>query len=172
MKNIFGVIIIVVLAYFAYHAYIREYIFESDKWYKKSAIETFERPSVTSIQTQPIPYAIDHNVVSSGPNAPSEAPNTNEVVITSPPAAKDPYYEEQQMMHETDELRHPERMFRPATTNDGTEIAVNAGIASHTTGPTSQNIQPFNTEFVQSGGEFMSGVFANDMTLPNSFSTF
>jgi hypothetical protein len=64
-------------------------------------------------------------------------------------------------------LRHPERAYRPAPAQQHTSIAQQAGLASTvTSGPA------MSTEMIQNGGEFMSGVFANDSFDDTSFSSF
>jgi hypothetical protein len=56
--------------------------------------------------------------------------------------------------------------------NDNTSIAESSGIASTTQQVTASGAQGFSTEIIQGGGEFMTGVFANDTFDDRSFSSF
>jgi hypothetical protein len=174
LGQLFSIIAIVSVAFMIYHAYIRDSIFHSDTFIPEMSKfdNNAEKPGLTSPPLRPIPYAEPRTIASSGPNSPNEASKENEVVIHGSPTPSDPYYEEQQNAMDNDVLRQPERMYRPAAQNDETGIAIKSGIASQNLQDTTQNIQPFNTEFVQSGGEFMQGVYANDLTMPSSFSSF
>jgi hypothetical protein len=53
-----------------------------------------------------------------------------------------------------------------------TSLAVQSGVASHTTQVSNDNSQSFQTEIIQGGGEFMPGIFANDTYNDTSFSSF
>ena len=61
-----------------------------------------------------------------------------------------------------DNLRHPERMFNAGGAHDGTKRGVDSGIAGDTKGK-------FSPDFAQNGGEFMTGIFANDMVKGDNF---
>ena len=69
-------------------------------------------------------------------------------------------------------LRYPERSFRPPPNNDNTSIAVHSGVASNQLQVSSDNSQGYQTEMIQGGGEFMPGIFANDTFNDNQFSSF
>ena len=73
---------------------------------------------------------------------------------------------------ETQELRHPERLFEPAVKSKNTQIAVEGGLASANANATSEALQVFSPEMAQNGGEFMEGVFPLDSTSGSSFATF
>jgi hypothetical protein len=62
--------------------------------------------------------------------------------------------------------------FRPPPLNNNTSIAVEAGIASNNIQVTSDNSQQFQPDFIQGGGEFMPGIFANDILDDKSYSAF
>jgi hypothetical protein len=85
---------------------------------------------------------------------------------------KDPYYEQQESSDIPENLRYPERSFRPPPLNNNTSIAVEAGIASNSIQVTSDNSQKMNPDFIQGGGEFMPGIFANDTFSDKSYSAF
>ena len=128
------------------------------------SIDTFEVPAPTSIEIRQAPIYPPRTVSPSGPNSPNqEAPS--EMIIHSEPGPKDPYYESQESSDIPENLRHPERSFRPPPLNNNTSIAVEAGIAS--TGNSGHN-----PEFIQGGGEFMPGIFANDTLSDKSYSDF
>ena len=110
--------------------------------------------------------------MSSGPNPPSqEAPN-GEMVVYGEPGPKDPYYESQESSDIPENLRYPERSFRPPPHNDNTSIAAEAGIASNNIQSTSDNSEKYSTDFIQGGCEFMPGIFANDTYSEKSYSSF
>lgn len=69
-------------------------------------------------------------------------------------------------------MRNPENSFRPAPPQDQHQIAVQAGLANERIQPSSDNAQQFSQEFIQGGGEFMPGIFANDTFNDTSFSSF
>jgi len=134
--------------------------------------EHFEIPAPASIEIRQAPLYPERTIVSSGPNPPSqEAPN-QEVVVYGEPQPKDPYYEQQESSDVPERLRYPERSFRPPPVNDNTTIAVHAGIASNQNQVTSDNSQKFQPEFIQGGGEFMPGIYANDTFSDKSYSAF
>jgi hypothetical protein len=160
---IFGLLLIGFVVYF----YIKDSLFSS---YVK--VETFEIPAPASIEIRKAPIYPQREVESSGPNPPSqEAPN-GEIVVHGAPGPKDPYYEAQESSDIPENLRYPERSFRPPPLNDNTSMAVEAGIASNTIQTSSDNSQKFSTEFIEGGGEFMPGIFANDSLSDTNYSTF
>jgi hypothetical protein len=138
----------------------------------KNTSENFEIPAPASIEIRQAPIYPPRTVSPSGPNPPSqEAPN-NEVVIYADPAPKDPYYEQHESSEIPENLRYPERSFRPPPLNNNTSIAVEAGIASNNLQVSSDNSQKFQPEFIQGGGEFMPGIYANDTFSDTNFSAF
>jgi hypothetical protein len=94
------------------------------------------------------------------------------MVVYAEPQATDPYHEHQESSDIPENLRHPERSFRPTPLNDNTSLAVQSGTASHRTQVSSDNSQQFQTEIISGGGEFMPGIFANDTFNDTSFSSF
>ena len=163
-----GILLIGFIVYF----FIRDKIFDDGDSVVLSPPESFSVPAPTSIEIrQATPYP-PQVIASSGPNAPSQAPPSGEVVVYSEPQATDPYHENQESSDIPENLRHPERSFRPPPLNDHTSLAVQSGVASHTTQVSGDNSQKFQTEIIQGGGEFMPGIFANDTFHDNSFSSF
>lgn len=128
-------------------------------------------PAPASIEIRQAPLYPERTIVSSGPNPPSQAPQ-EEVIHYAPPQATDPYSHPQESSDHPENLRHPERSFRPPPLNDNTAIAESSGIASTTQQVTASGAQGFSTEIIQGGGEFMQGVFANDTFDDRSFSSF
>ena len=157
----FGILLVGFMIYF----YVKDILFSS---YVK--VETFEVPAPTSIEIRKAPIYPQREVMSSGSNPPSQEPS-DELVVYGEPGAKDPYYESQESSDIPENLRYPERSFRPPPLNNNTSIAVEAGIASNIT-HTSDNSQELSPEFIQSGGEFMPGIFANDTLSDKSYSSF
>lgn len=139
-----------------------------------SVLETYQSPALlapASIQIRQAPIYPPRTISPSGPHSPNQdAPN--ELVVYGDPAPKDPYYESQENSDIPENLRHPERSFRPPPLNNNTTIAVDSGIASKNVQVTSDNSGKFSTEFIQGGGEFMPGIFANDTLSDKSYSTF
>jgi hypothetical protein len=166
----FGVIVVGFLIYFL----VRDNIFNNSNTESGSSSknENFEVPAPSSIEIRQAPIYPERVVMPSGPNPPSqEAPN-GEVVVYGEPAPKDPYYEAQESSDIPEHMRYPERSFRPPPLNDNTSIAMEAGIASNNQQISSDNSQRFRPDFIQGGGEFMPGIFANDTTNDNSYSAF
>ena len=129
-------------------------------------METFNTPAPASIEIRQAPLYPERNI-QSGPNPPSQQAN-EETVIYGEPNAKDPYYESQESSDIPENLRHPERSFRPPPLNNNTSIAVESGVAN-TVSNTNTGVSP---EFIQGGGEFMPGIFANDTLSDKSYSSF
>jgi len=157
---------------FVVYFFLRDMIFDTSNDKHVVASENFEVPAPASIEIRQAPIYPPRTIVSSGPNPPSqEAPN-QEVVVYGEPQPEDPYYESQESSDVPERLRYPERSFRPPPQNDNTSIAVQAGIASNQLQVTSDNSQGFQPEFIQGGGEFMPGIFANDTFSDKSYSAF
>lgn len=157
-----GIIIIGFVAYL----FIRDYIFDSDQ-FTDTFVNSIPAPAPLEIRQAPI---YPPRVVSpSGPSPPNALPS-NEVVMHAAPEAKDPYYESNESSDIPENLRHPERSFRPPPNNNNTSVATHSGVASAVTNPSSG--QGFQQEFIQGGGEFMPGIFANDTMDDKTFSSF
>jgi hypothetical protein len=110
------------------------------------------------------------NTVSGGPSTPNQAPPTNEMRVASPESAHDPYEASEESAAIPERLRHPERMFQPAPSNQTHDIAEASGVASAV--QASNALNSFTPEFAQNGGEFMQGIMANDSSEPGSYSPF
>ena len=165
---IFGLL----LAGFVVYFLIKDKIFDNSHSRMDSKTEAFEVPAPASIEIRKAPIYPERVVMPSGPNPPSqEAPNS-EIVVYGEPVATDPYYESQESSDIPENLRYPERSFRPPPLNNNTSIAVEAGIASNNIQVTSDNSQKFQPDFIQGGGEFMPGIFANDTFSDKSYSSF
>jgi hypothetical protein len=166
-----GILIVGFVVYF----FIRDKIFEDSDSVVLAPPEFFATPShpaPASIEIRQAPPYEPQVIASSGPNAPSQAPPSGEMVVYAEPQAIDPYHENQESSDIPENMRHPERAFRPPPLNDHTSLAVQSGVASHTTQVSGDNSQKFQTEIIQGGGEFMPGIIANDTFHDNSFSTF
>ena len=161
---IFGILLIGFVVYWL----CKDYIFEAP-----TKNDTFLNiPANAGIEIRQAPIYPERTVASSGPNPPNQMPPQDEVVVYADPAPKDPYSEHNQSSDIPEDLRYPERSFRPTPANNNTQIAVESGVASNNLQVNSNNSQQFSTDFIQSGGEFMPGIFANDTTLETNFSTF
>lgn len=165
---VFGILLIGFVFYFL----VKDNIFNIPvtSYFKKT--ENFEVPAPASIEIRQAPIYPSRTIMPSGPNPPSqEAPN-NEIVVYGEPAPKDPQYELQDSSDIPENLRYPERSFRPPPLNTNTSIAVEAGIASNNIQKTSDNSQKYAPDFIQGGGEFMPGIFANDTYSDTNYSSF
>jgi hypothetical protein len=168
--NSYVVLISILLVGFAVYLMIRDKVFTIDD--SPAPMESFEVPAPASIEIRQAPVYAQRDVASSGPNAPSTSAPSGEAVVYGEPQATDPYHEQQESSDIPENLRHPERAFRPPPANDMTSLAVQSGVASHTTQVSNDNSQGFQTEIIQGGGEFMPGIFANDTYNDTSFSSF
>lgn len=168
MRSSIFVIGVILFGFIVYMA-IKDKIFGND-------LETFEmnnQPGMAALEIRQSAVAPPRTIVSSGPNPPSQAPPDDEIVVFGEPAARDPYADKQEASDAPENMRYPERSFRPAPDNDITSIANQSGIAGYPGQNSPQNSQQYQTEFVQNSGQFMEGgVYANDTTSPTNFSAF
>jgi hypothetical protein len=165
---IFAILIIGFITYFL----LKDKIFENSEQNNIKKTETFEIPAPASIEIRQAPIYPERVIMPSGPNPPSQQAPQNEVVVYGEPQPKDPYYENQESSDIPENLRYPERSFRSPPLNNNTSIAVEAGIASNNIQVSSDNSQKFNPEFIQGGGEFMPGIFANDTFSDTNYSAY
>lgn len=123
--------------------------------------------AVTEHVATPSPQMI---VSPAGPNPPNVTTPPSQVSMRMLPEER-PNDEMAPMNSEVpikDNLRHPERMFNAGPDHNGTKQAVESGVAGDTKGAPSPSGK-FSPDFAQNGGEFMSGIFANDMTVGDSY---
>lgn len=165
---IFGVLLIGFVVYI----FLKDKLFDTPSETYVKSTETFEVPAPASIEIRKAPIYPERVIMPSGPNSPSQEAPGGEIVVYGEPAPKDPYYEAQESSDIPENLRYPERSFRPPPLNDNTSIAVEAGIASNNIQVTSDNSQRFQPEFIEGGGEFMPGIFANDTFSDKNYSAF
>ena len=165
---ILGILLVGFVIYFL----IKDKIFDPPATSYVKATETFEVPAPASIELRKAPIYPERVIMPSGPNPPSQEAPKGEMVVYGEPAASDPYYEAQESSDIPENLRYPERSFRPPPLNNNSSIAVEAGIASNNIQVTSDNSQKFQPEFIQGGGEFMPGIFANDTFSDKNYSAF
>ena len=158
---------------FGIYFLIRDKIFDvpSSTQHVTFAKEPFEIPAPASVEIRQAPIYPERTITPSGPNPPNQAAPTNEKVVYDDPTPKDPYYEQQDSSDIPENLRYPERSFRPAPMNNNTTIAVQSGIASQNLQVNNDNSQKYQQELIQGGGEFMPGIFANDTFNDTNYST-
>ena len=166
---LFGILIIG----FAVYLYFRDQIFgpldispEMEPF--QAAISSVPAPAPLLVRQAPV-YP-ERNVSSSGPSPPSQEPPSDETIVYGPPQANDPYQGSQESSMIPENLRHPERAYRPSPAQQHTSIAVQSGVASEVSGGSSGSMM--NPEMIHNGGEFMEGVFANDHFDATNFSSF
>ena len=165
---ILGILLVGFIIYFL----IKDKIFDSPVTDYVKKTEAFEVPAPASIELRKAPIYPERVIMPSGPNPPSQQAPNGEIVVYGEPSASDPYYEAQESSDIPENLRYPERSFRPPPLNNNTSIAVEAGIASNNIQVTSDNSQKNQPDFIQGGGEFMPGIFANDTFSDKSYSSF
>ncbi len=113
------------------------------------------------------------DVLGGGPSAPSQAAPLKTVRVTqAQPDAQDPYAEGNEDANARENLRHPERMFRPAPPMDVVDTITDSGLGGAANQATANAMQTFMPEFAQNNGQFMDGIFANDTSEPTNFSMF
>ena len=132
--------------------------------------ETFIAPAPAV--SQPIPEP-PRTVAPGGPNSPSAmAPPDMPAIRVGAPGSSDPYDETYGSSQMEDNLRHPERLFGPASSPKETASAEGSGVASQNV-EVGQALQTFSPDFAQNGGEFLDGgIFANDTLSDANYSSF
>jgi hypothetical protein len=169
ISNYLPVIGILLLTFVVYMA-VRPLVFGTDGF---AGYEPNTQPAPSPLEVRQGPaYEKPRRIAASGPNPPAQAPEEGEAVIYGEPAATDPYAGAQQAADAPEELRHPDRAFRPAPQNDLTGLASAAGIAGESAQNSPQAYQKFGTDFIQNSGEFMTGIYANDTMSDTNFSSF
>ncbi len=164
--TLFAVLLIGFAVYFVF----RDYLFEPSEEFKQYPVDSSPSPASIEIR-QASPYP-PRQIAASGPNPPSQSGSPDERTIYAPPSPADPYAETQEDSEIPEHLRHPERSFRPPPLNEERGIAVQSGIASQTVQTSADSSQMYQQEMIQGGGEFMPGIFANDMMNDTSYSSF
>ena len=167
--TLFGILLVGFIVYFL----IRDKLFDipSSTPYSSDP-ESFNTPAPTSIEIRQAPLYPPRVIAPSGSHGPSQAPPQDEVIVHREPQPTDHYSDHHENSEIPENLRYPERSFRAPPLNDQTDIAVQSGVASNHTQVSSNNTQSFQQEFIQGGGEFMPGIFANDTFDDKSFSSF
>jgi len=112
------------------------------------------------------------NVAPGGPSSPNQMADQDEMRMSSPEVAMDPYMPNEESASIPERLRHPERMYQPAPSNTTHEIAEASGVASTSASQAANALNAFTPEFAQNGGEFMQGIMANDISEPGMYSAF
>ena len=136
--------------------------------------EAFESPAPAYLPpTLPVEVLEPPRTIqSSGPSAPSQAAPLDSARIVMSPQATDPYAEPNEGANAPENMRYPERMFRPAPANDAVDMIVDSGIGGMAQQQTANANETFAPDFAQNGGQFMGSVFANDMDIPTNYSDF
>ena len=170
IETILKFIVVVLILYVGY-----QLILKHTPLGRKSASDSYADYSPATARVPdniPMPAVAEPRViVPGGPSAPSQAA-PEEAVVRPPPVAKDPYDEPNEGANAPENLRHPERMFRPAPPMDAVDAISDSGIGGPAYEATSNAMQVFAPEFAQNGGQFMDGIFANDTSEPTNFSMF
>ena len=130
------------------------------KYYTTNSVEQFQKSIPAPVVPRGVfPQAEPNRLIAAGgPNTPNSASMKTKTKVPDENAS-DPIAETNSEVPMKENLRHPERMFSPPPPNTGTKQAVQSGISGDTTSPSGK----FSPDFAQNGGEFMSGIFANDL---------
>lgn len=105
-----------------------------------------------------------------GPNPPNAAaPSQRQAERLPEERANDTMDQVNSEVPMKENLRHPERMFNAGGAHDGTKRGTESGIAGDTKGAPAGPAGKFSPDFAQNGGEFMTGIFANDMVKGDNF---
>lgn len=171
MKSIY--IFVILIVGFVVYFFLKDSIFIQTGI--SSPDETFEsnsNPAPASIEVRKAPIYPPRTIMPSGPNTATQEGPEGETIVYNEPFPKDPYSENQESSDIPENLRHPERSFRPPPINNNTSIAVESGVASSNIQMTSDNSQQMRTDFIHGGGEFMPGIYANDTFSDKSYSAF
>ena len=170
---------ILIAGFAVYYYLIRDKIFDVSSDVSHSVMQDMfagssisAPPAPSTIEIRQAPLYEPRTTTASGPHSPSQEAPSQDVTIHAEPHATDPYHENQESSDIPENLRHPERSFRPPPLNNETSLAVQSGTASNTTHVPFDNPQKFQTETISGGGEFMPGIFANDTFHDTSFSSF
>jgi hypothetical protein len=132
-----------------------------------TANETFAAPA--AIIHKESQNMVPRKIAPSGPNPPNSIipeivarQNDNYNVIPNDP--QDEKYSSQDIQ---DNLRYPERSFKPGKVNSESKLFIESGVASNKMLESSQPLQPFSNEMVQNGGLFGSVGPDDTHTNPN-----
>jgi len=138
----------------------------------REGFKAFDTSSAApALERQAVIYPA-RNTVPGGPSAPSQMAEPNEMRMSSPEVAMDPYAQNEESASIPERMRNPERMFEPGMDNTTRGIAEASGIASASASQAGNAMQAFTPEFAQNGGEFMQGIMANDTSEPGGYSSF
>jgi len=141
--------------------------YSADSFQAKQMVST---PAPALVVNSAPPMEPKGPVAPAGPNPPNAAPPPDQMRAKLP--EEKPMDTMDQVNSEVpikDNLRHPERMFNAGGDHSGTKRGVESGIAGDTQGAPGGAAGKFSPDFAQNGGEFMSGIFANDMVQGDNF---
>jgi hypothetical protein len=173
MKSTLAVFILMIVGFGVYF-FSRDYFFDSNETFLTTVAPSLPAPA--SIVIRQAPTYPERVITPSGPSPPSassaSSASSSEVTLYGPPVPNDPYHESQENSTIPETLRHPERAYRAPPSNQNTSIAIHSGIASPSVAVSSDESSSMNPEMIQNGGEFLSGVFANDTFQDTAYSSF
>jgi hypothetical protein len=138
---------------------------------KNEQFESNPSPAPAAVQKASLPILVPREVSPSGPNPPNarnpvKLPNVFPQILPNDPM--DETYGSQDIQ---DNMRYPERSFRPGLINNANKHMINSEVASNSILDSIQPIQPFKPELVQNGGMF-EGVGADDTHSNNNYASF
>ena len=158
----------IILVGFILYIVLRDWIFGKTL----DGYENNYRPADGPLEIRQAPLEPPRTITPSGPSPPAQAAPPSEAVVYGEPSAIDHYADHMEASDAPENMRYPERSFRPTPPNNQTGLAAEAGIAGGPGQTSPQAYQQFSTDFVQNSGEFMGGVYANDSDSPANFSAF
>ena len=143
---------------------IRSYTNKTISW---ESFQSSSKPSAPAPPSFIPPAEPPRDVAPSGPNPPN-AQGPPKRTLPETAAANDPLAEVNSETPLQDNLRHPENSFGPGVENNGTRLAVDAGLANNSV---QGGVSNFSPEFAQNGGEFMAGISASDAFNTDSYAS-
>lgn len=162
------VVVSILMAFllFAFYSWVTTHSYDTETFINKQHYE------ISNPKKAPVEASVNRIVSPGGAGTPNQRPPKESLPTVSmdekPFDPQDDSYESAEI---PERLRHPERSFGPGMNNTQHEVAVDSGIASSAHEATTHAYQVFGPEFAQNGGAFMDGIFANDTTLNQDYSS-
>lgn len=168
--NLIYAVFLIIVSLIIYFLFVRDKVFDNLQQ-SQNIQEQFDPATIPPLREKII-EGPPRTITPSGPNPPAQSgQDTNEPIIHNDPVPVDQHIEIHETPYISEQIRHPERSYRPAPQNTQTHVAKEAGIAGESDQASPQNYQQYSYDTIQNSGEFMSGVYANDISNDTAYST-
>ena len=137
---------------------------------KAEQFESNPSPAPAAVIKTPLPILVPREVSPSGPNPPNARNPEMPPVVFAQILPNDPMDETYGSQDIKDNMRYPERSFRPGLINTGNKHILNSEVASNSMLNSIQPIQPFKPELVQNGG-LLEGIGPDDTHSNNNYAS-